>query len=83
MLVKTLALVAGSLIGEAQTCTIPNRFIQGNLHFMQYIIERAGTKAGFGGALISLDQLRAVDRVDHRYLGAVHKAVGFGPVCRG
>jgi hypothetical protein len=50
---------------------------------MRYIVERVGNKPGFGGALINLDQSKAFDRVDHRYLAAVLKAAGFGPVFRG
>ncbi|XP_052826870.1 uncharacterized protein LOC128248756 [Octopus bimaculoides] len=51
---------------------------------MQYIScrERAGTKAGFGVALISLDQSKALDRVDHSYLEAVLNAGSFVPVFR-
>ena len=39
------------------------------------MIEKVDTEA----ALINLDQSKAFDRVDHRYLGAVLSAAGFGP----
>ena len=83
VLAKRLALVVGRLVGDAQTCAIPNRSIHDNLHLTRYIIERVGKEPGMGGALINLDQSKAFDRVDHQYLAAVLRAAGFGPVFRG
>lgn len=80
MLAKRLALIVSSLVRKAQTSVIPNRSI---LYLMRYIIEKAGTKAGVGGALINLDQPKAFDWVEHRYLAAVLKTTGFRPVSRG
>lgn len=82
VLAKTLMLVVGSLEREAQTCTTLNASIHDNLHLMEYIIEKAETEAGFGGALINLDQLKVFDRVDHLYLEAVLKVDGFRLVFR-
>lgn len=78
-LAKTLVLVVNNLIVEVQT----NRFIDNYLHLMRHIIYRDRTKAGFGSALIKLDQLKAFDKDNHRYLEAVLKAGSFGPVFRG
>ena len=50
---------------------------------MRYLVERVGSRFGFGGALVNLDQSKAFDRVDDRYLAAVLRAAGFGPVFRG
>lgn len=72
-----MALVEG-LVGEAQTCAIPTRLMHDNFNLMQYNIKRVGCKTGFRGDLISLDQSKAFDRVDHRYLVVVLKADGFG-----
>lgn len=77
-----LALVVGCLIEEAQTCAILLRSIHDNIRFMCYNVERAGTKTSFSGALINLDYLKVVDRVDHHYLEVVLKAAAFGPVFR-
>jgi hypothetical protein len=50
VLSKRLALVVGGLVGDAQTCGIPNRSIHDNLHLTRYIIERVGKEPGMGGA---------------------------------
>ncbi len=83
VLANRLALVVEKLVGEAQTCAIPGRSIHDNLHLVRYIIERVSNKPGFGRAMINVDQSKAFDRVDHRYLAAVLRAAGLGPVFRG
>lgn len=64
------------LVGEAQTCAIPSRTIQDNLHLIRYILDRIVTKPAMGGALIRLDQSEAFDSVDHHYPEAVLEAAG-------
>lgn len=39
-LAKRLTHIVGDLAGESQTCTIPKRSFNGNLHFVRYIIEK-------------------------------------------
>lgn len=77
---KRLALVVGSLVGEAESSASPSRFIQESLHFMRCIIERVGNTAGFRVALTHLDQSKAFNKVDHHYFEAVLEAGGFATV---
>lgn len=39
VLVKWLARIVGGVVGEAQTCVIPSRFIHDNIHFICYTLE--------------------------------------------
>ena len=74
ILANRLQIVLGRLIGPEQTSCVKGRSIQDNLHLIRTIIEKAAGKV----ALIKLDQNKAFDRVDHRFLGAVLKVAGFG-----
>lgn len=49
---------------------------------MRNIVERIGTKGGFSGALISLDQSKVFSKIDHHYLKAIFTVVSFGPTFR-
>ncbi len=81
ILQERLQSVAESLLGPEQTCSVRGRTIQSNLHLIRTIIE--GVKDDEEAALINLDQSKAFDRVDHRYLAAVLQAAGFAPnFCR-
>ncbi|CAE1276092.1 unnamed protein product [Acanthosepion pharaonis] len=75
VLADRLQIVLSSLIGPEQTCAVKGRTIQDNLHLVRLIIEKVDSDA----ALINLDQSKAFDRVDHRFLEAVLSAAGFGP----
>ena len=78
VLAGRLQAVLASLIGPEQTCAVKGRTIQDNLHLVRLIIEKVDSDA----ALINLDQSKAFDRVDHRFLEAVLSAAGFGPYFR-
>ncbi|CAE1313253.1 unnamed protein product [Acanthosepion pharaonis] len=81
ILQERLQSVAKSLLGPEQTCSVRGRTIQSNLHLIRTIIE--GVKDDEEAALINLDQSKAFDRIDHRYLAAVLQAAGFAPnFCR-
>ena len=54
--------------------------MQGNLHLMREIRERL--KDGNEAALINLDQSKAFDRVDHRFLPTVLETWRFQPEFR-
>ena len=57
------------------------RSIQDNLHLIREVLE--GIEDGIEAALISLDQSKAFDRVDHRFLASVLETAGFQPeFCR-
>lgn len=64
----------GDLVGEAQTCAIPGRTIQDNLYLIRNTFERVSKIPGKGRAMVNLDQCKAYDRVDHRYLGPTFRA---------
>ena len=53
------------------------RSIRDNLHLVRQILE--GIKDNTKAALINLDQSKAFDRVDNRFLAAVLETAGFKP----
>ena len=56
------------------------RLIQDNLQLIREVLE--GTEDCTEAALISLDQSKAFDRVDHRFLATVLETTGFKPEFR-
>ena len=57
------------------------RSIQDSLHLIREVLK--GIEDGTEAALISLDQSKAFDRVDHRFLATVLETAGFEPeFCR-
>ena len=77
VLANRLQLVIIDLIGPEQTFAVKGRSIQDNLHLIREVLE--GIKDGIEAALISLDQSKAFDRVDHRFLATVLETAGFTP----
>ena len=77
ILANRLQVVITDLIEPDQSYAVKGRSIQDNLHLIRSIIE--GTEDDAEAALISLDQSKAFDRVDHRFLGSVLEAAGFNP----
>ena len=81
VLANRLQLVISDLIGPEQTFAVKGRSIQDNLHLIREVLE--GIKDDTESALISLDQFKAFDRVDHRFLASVLETAGFKPeFCR-
>ena len=80
VLVNRLQLVISDLIGPEQNCAVKGRSIRDNLHLVRQILE--GIKDDTKAALINLDQSKAFDRVDHRFLAAVLETAGFKPEFR-
>jgi len=69
------------VINKDQTCSVPGRKITDNLLDFRDIIEYINShnsKAVF----MSLDQEKAFDRVNHKYLDRVLQKMDFGPVFR-
>lgn len=56
--------------------------IQDDLHCMRYIIDRIVKVTAMSGAPINLDQSKASDKIDHRYLEVVLRDIGFCSVFR-
>ena len=78
VLPNRLQRVISDLIGPEQTYAVKGRSIQDNLHLIREVLED-DTEA----ALISLDQSKAFDRVDHRFLATVLETARFKPeFCR-
>ena len=77
VLSNRLQLVINDPIGSEQTFAVKGRSIQDNLHLIREVVEwfEGGTEA----VLISLDQSKAFDRVDHRFLATVLETAGFKP----
>ncbi|CAM4539053.1 unnamed protein product [Lepidochelys kempii] len=66
------------VIHPDQTYTVPGRSIFDNLFLVRDLLE-LGRRDGLSFALLSLDQEKAFDRVDHGYLLSTLQAFGFRP----
>ena len=77
VLANRLEVVISDLIGPEQNYAMKGRSIQDNLHLVRQILE--GIEDDTKAVLINLDQSKAFDRVDHRFLAAVLETAGFEP----
>ncbi len=66
-----------TIIHKDQSYCIKDRCISDNLHLVRDVIDYA-FKNNIDMGLLSLDQEKAFDRVDHQFLFRVLKAFGFG-----
>ena len=69
VLANRLQLVISDLIGPEQKYTVKGRSIQDNLYLVRQILE--GIENDPEARLINLDQSKAFDRVDRRFLATV------------
>ena len=78
ILANRLKYVLKDIISVDQTCSIPGRTIFDNVHLMRDIFEFSEHKQ-IECAVLSLDKVKAFDRVSHHYMYRVLKKFGFGP----
>ncbi|CAM2106078.1 unnamed protein product [Caretta caretta] len=73
-----LGSVLADMINPDQTYTVPDRSIFDNLFLVRDLLD-LGLRDGLPFDLLSLDQEKAFDRVNHGYLLSTLWAFGFGP----
>ena len=76
VLSKRLSAVLPQCIHPDQTCAVPGRSIQDNLHLFRNVTDYAND-TDRAAAIVSYDQAKAFDRVSHEYLFNVLSAFGF------
>jgi len=69
--------VIGDVVMCDQTCAIPGRSAQDNIHLLRNLIDYCNN-LNLPCFLVSYDQAKAFDRVSHEYLFMVLKVLGFG-----
>ena len=77
MLANRLSKVLPHIINEDQTCSIKGRVIQENLSIIRDIIDYSNNTTE-QIALVSLDQMKAFDKVDWGFLKKIMKKFNFG-----
>ncbi|CAH1233540.1 ZCCHC3 [Branchiostoma lanceolatum] len=77
-LANRLKNVIASVVHIDRSCGIPGRSIEDSVCLLRDIVEYVnGTNSS--GVLIALDQEKAFDRVDHKFMANVLDKLGFGP----
>ena len=77
VLSNRLRLCLSDIIHPDQTCSVPGRSIFDNCHLIRDIITDINSNANNTGILLSTDQEKAFDRVDHSYLLLILRKFGF------
>lgn len=65
------------IIHPDQTCSVPGRSIFDNCHLIRDIINDINSNANDVGILLSTDQEKAFDRIDHTYMLHILQRFGF------
>ena len=66
------------IISEDQTCSVEGRSISDNIHLLRNVFDYVESK-DIGLICLGLDQLKAYDRVEYKWLMKVLEHFGFGP----
>ena len=74
---ERLKTVIASIVHQDQTCSVPGRTIFSNLHLVRDVLDMIN-KTNETGILVTLDQEKAFDRVDHGFLMHILSKFGFG-----
>ena len=73
-----LSRVLGSLVDPDQTCSVPGRSITSNVTLLRDVLDYI-ERTNESGILVSLDQEKAFDRVNHSFLFRLLEHLDFGP----
>ena len=76
VITEQLKTVMSCIVHQDQTCSVPGRSIFSNLQLVCDVLDMIDKT----GILVTLDQEKAFDRVDHEFLMRVLSKFGFGPV---
>jgi hypothetical protein len=76
-LVNRLKLVAAKIIGPSQSAAVPNRSIFDALHLLRNVFYYCKER-NIPCLALSLDQAKALDRVEHDYLFYIMEKMGIG-----
>lgn len=79
VITERLKTVIASIVHQDQTCGVPGRTIFSNLQLVRDVLDMID-KTYEAGILVTLDQEKAFDRVDHDFLLRTLSKFGFGPV---
>lgn len=79
VITEGLKTVMPSIVHHDQTCSVPGRSIFSNLQLIRDVLDMID-KTDETGILVTLDQEKAFDRVDHEFLMRVLSKFGFGPM---
>ena len=82
VITERLKRVMQSIVHRDQTCGVVGRSIFSNLQLIRDMLDMID-KTNETGILVTLDQEKAFDRVDHDFLMRVLHKFGFGPSFRG
>ena len=82
VITRRLKTVVASIVHQDHTCSVPSRSIFSNLQLVRDVLDMID-KTNETGILVTLDQEKAFDRVDHDFLMRTLGKFGFGPdFCR-
>ena len=78
IITERLKKVMSSIVHQDQTCGVLGRTIFSNLHLVRDVLDFIA-KTDEPAILVTLDQEKAFDRVDHEFMLRVLRKLGFGP----